>query len=132
MNLRGLKFHVNELAIENEEIASKLQQCVTDKGVNHIVVQVEAIVSKDNIECVIEGSTFDTYLTQPNAPTMELVEDVLTVKSLTTSIAPVGDFYEVTEYMELEPVLNWFGEPIKDMFMVVDVSKPVCRLLSVV
>lgn len=33
MNLRGIKFHVNELGIDNEEIVNMLQKCVTDKGV---------------------------------------------------------------------------------------------------
>lgn len=123
MNLRGIKFHVNELGIDNEEIVNRLQKCVTDKGVDRIVVQVEASILTDNIDCVIEGSTFDGYLTQPLAPTMEIVEDVLSVRGLTTSVSPVDeDRSIVTEYMEIEPVTNWFGEAILGMFTVVNVS----------
>lgn len=123
MNLRGIKFHVNELGIDNEEIVNGLQQCVTEEGVKHMVVQVEATIDTDNIDCVIEGSTFDGYLTQPFAPTMLVVEDVLSVKGLTTSISHVSAVKSlVTEYMEIEPVTNWFGEPILGMFTVVNVS----------
>ena len=102
MNLRGIKFHVDELGIDNEKVVEKLQKCVTDKGVERVIVQIKAVVSTNNIDCVIEGSTFDGYLTQPFAPNMEIVEDVSSVKGMTTSVFPVdADRSIVTEYMEI-------------------------------
>lgn len=118
MQMKGQRFHFNELGIENEELRNGL---LTGNANSTFTVKVSSIFKKDDKECLIQGSTLDKELLQPIPPLFNLVSD--DIKKLKTCITDMNDgFVTMIEYLVIEPVLNWFGEPIDSYFRIVDIS----------
>ena len=116
MNLKGKVFHVDEVGSVSEEVISKLLDN------EEIVINVSSLVKEEDADIVIEGTSLDLELLQPIPPMITLSENQDFAHSVTTKTPRDNALLEVTEAMLIEPVTNWFGEPIYGLFRVLQVS----------